>query len=31
MIRKGQFAINDADAMSLADRFDALPGKFRPV
>ena len=31
MIRKGQFAINDADAMSFADQFSALAGMVRPV
>ncbi len=31
MIRKGQFAINGADAMSFADQFYALAGKVRPV
>lgn len=31
MIRKGQFAINGADAMSFADQFYALAGKIRPV
>ena len=30
MIRKGQFAINGADAMSFADQFYALAGKVRP-
>lgn len=31
MIRKGQFAIGGADAMSLADQFSALAGVVRPV
>jgi putative transposase len=31
MIRKGHFAINDADAMSFADQFSALAGMVRPV
>ena len=31
MIRKGQFAIDGADAMSSADQFYALAGKVRPV
>jgi putative transposase len=31
MIRKGQFAIDGADAMSLADQFYALAGTVRPV
>jgi len=31
MIRKGQFAIDDADAMSFADQFYALVGQVRPV
>ena len=31
MIRKGQFAINGADAMSFAQQFYALAGKIRPV
>ena len=31
MIRKGQFAIDGADAMSFADQFYALPGMVRPV
>lgn len=30
MIRKGQFAISGADAMSFADQFYALAGKVRP-
>jgi putative transposase len=31
MIRKGQFAIGGADAMSFADQFSALAGMIRPV
>ena len=31
MIRKGQVAIDDADAMSFADQFYALAGQIRPV
>ena len=31
MIRKGQFAIDGADAMSFADQFYALAGMVRPV
>jgi putative transposase len=31
MIRKGQFALNGAHAMSFADQFDALAGMVRPV
>jgi putative transposase len=31
MIRKGQFAIDGADAMSIADQFSALAGMVRPV
>ena len=31
MIRKGQVAIDDADAMSFADQFYALAGPIRPV
>ena len=31
MIRKGQLAINGADAMSFADQLYALAGKVRPV
>jgi transposase-like protein len=31
MIRKGQFAIDGADAMSFADQFSALAGMVRPV
>ena len=31
MIRKGQFAIGGADAMSFADQFSALAGRVRPV
>jgi len=31
MIRKGQFAIDGAAAMSFADQFYALAGKNRPV
>jgi putative transposase len=31
MIRKGQFAINGAEAMSLADQFYAMAGVVRPV
>jgi hypothetical protein len=31
MIRKGQFAIDGADAMSFADQFYALAGQVRPV
>jgi putative transposase len=31
MIRKGQVAIDDADAMSFADQFYALAGMVRPV
>ena len=31
MIRKGQFAINGADAMSFADQFYALAGMVRPI
>ena len=31
MIRKGQFAINGADAMSFADSLSALAGMPRPV
>ena len=31
MIRKGQFAINGANAMSFADQFYAQAGKVRPV
>lgn len=31
MIRKGQFAIDGADAMSFADQFAALAGMVRPV
>ena len=31
IIRKGQFAINGADAMSFADQFSALAGLVRPV
>jgi putative transposase len=31
MIRKGQFAINGAEAMSLADKFSAMAGVVRPV
>ena len=30
MIRKGQFAIDGADAMSVADQFSALAGMVRP-
>jgi len=31
MIRKAQFAINGADAMSFAGQFSALAGMVRPV
>ena len=31
MMRKGQFAIDGADAMSLADQFSTLAGIVRPV
>jgi putative transposase len=31
MIRKGQFAIDSAEAMSIADQFSALAGMVRPV
>ncbi|MBD8658428.1 IS6 family transposase [Oxalobacteraceae sp. CFBP 13730] len=31
MVRKGQFAINGADATSFADQFSALAGMVRPV
>ncbi|MFC0134374.1 DDE-type integrase/transposase/recombinase, partial [Massilia eurypsychrophila] len=31
MIRKGQFAIDGADAMSFADQFSVLAGIVRPV
>lgn len=31
MIRKGPFAIGDADAMSSAGQFDALAAMIRPV
>jgi putative transposase len=31
MIRKGQFAINGAEAMSFADQFSAWAGMARPV
>jgi len=31
MIRKGQFAIDGADAMPFADQFYALAGQVRPV
>ena len=31
MIRKGQFAIDGAEAMSFADQFSALAGMVRPV
>src|SRR5450830_1731110 len=31
MIRKGQFTINGADAMSFVDQFYALAGQVRPV
>ena len=31
MIRKGQFAIDDATATSFADRFYALVGEIRPA
>ncbi|MFC5513355.1 hypothetical protein ACFPOU_19855 [Massilia jejuensis] len=31
MIRKGQFAIDGADAMSLTDQFSALVCNFSPV
>ena len=31
MIRKGQFALDGADAMSFADQFSALAGMVRPV
>jgi putative transposase len=31
MIRKGQFAIGGADAMSFADQFSALAGMVRLV
>lgn len=31
MIRKGQFAIDGAEAMSIADQFSALAGIIRPV
>jgi putative transposase len=31
MIRKGQFAIEGADAMSFAEQFYALAGKVRPI
>ena len=31
MIRKGQFTIDGADAMSFADQFYALAGQVRPV
>ena len=31
MVRKGQFAIDGADAMSFADQFYALAGMVRPV
>jgi hypothetical protein len=31
MIRKGQFAIDSADAMSFTDQFSALAGVVRPV
>lgn len=31
MIRKGQFAVDGADAMSLIDQFSALAGMVRPV
>ena len=30
MIRKGQFALSGADAMSFAEQFYALAGKVRP-
>jgi putative transposase len=31
MIRKGQFKIDDAEAMSFADQFSAMAGVIRPV
>ena len=31
MICKGQFALKGTDAMSFADQFYALAGKFRPI
>jgi putative transposase len=31
MIRKGQFTINGADAMSFADQFYALTAQVRPL
>lgn len=31
MMRKGQFAINNADAMSFTDQFYALAGQVCPV
>ena len=31
MIRKGQFAVDDAAPMSFADQFYALAGQVRPV
>jgi hypothetical protein len=31
MIRKGQFAIDGADTMSLSDQFSTLAGMVRPV
>jgi putative transposase len=31
MIRKGQFAIDGANAMAIADQFSALAGKVRSV
>ena len=31
MIRKGQFAVDDASPMSFADQFYALAGQVRPV
>ena len=31
MIRKGQFAIDGAEAISFADKFSALAGVIRPV
>jgi len=31
MIRKGQFEIDDAEAMSFADQFSAMAGVIRPV
>ena len=31
MIRKGQFAIDGADAMSFADQFSSLAGQVRSV